>query len=154
MTAVRGVLLLAGLACGLYGAVLLWDNPLPVLFHIAIWAGAGVVLHDFAFAPVSAALGFAGTRILPRRYGGPVAIAATCTVVLVLLAIPVYDKPGMRRDNMTVLDRDYHLGLSVSIATVWLVLLCYLVLRRLPVGEDEAVEQQRTDDVESQPPAV
>ncbi len=34
-----------------------------------------------------------------------------CSVVLVLLAIPVYGKPGMRSDNMTVLDRNYPMGL-------------------------------------------
>ena len=82
-------------------------------------------------------------------------MAALCSVVLALLAVPVYGKPGMRPDNMTVLDRNYPLGLSISLAIVWLCLLMYfLAARLLPVRQDEMVEQQSTDDVERQPPAV
>ena len=64
-------------------------------------------------------------------------------------------KPGMRPDNMTVLDRNYPLGLSISLAIVWMCVLVYLLATRLlPVRQDEVVEQQRPDDVERQPPAV
>ncbi len=54
-------------------------------------------------------------------------MAAFCSVVLAFLAVPVYGKPGMRPDNMTVLDRNYPLGLSISLAIVWLCLLIYLL---------------------------
>jgi hypothetical protein len=54
-----------------------------------------------------------------------------------------------------VLDRNYPLGLSISLATVWLCLLIYfLVARLLPVRQDEMVEQESAGDVEPQPPAV
>ena len=83
-------------------------------------------------------------------------MAALCSVVLVFLAIPVYGKPGMRPDNMTVLDRNYPLGLWISLAVVWACVPLYYLLaaRLLPVRQDEVVEQQSTDDVERQPPAV
>lgn len=121
MTAVRAILMLAGLASLGYGGLLLWtDNPWPIIVRIGIWAAAGVVLHDFVFAPVCVAIGATGRRLLPMRWQGPVAIAALLTVTLLLLSIPVYDKPGARPDNATVLDRDYHQGLWIVVLVVWI----------------------------------
>jgi uncharacterized integral membrane protein len=155
MTAARVLLILAGLGLAGYGATLLWDNPTPILIRIVVWALAGVVLHDFVFAPICAAFGLVGRRLLPPRWQVPVAVALLCGVVLGLLAVPVVGKPGMRPDNLTVLDRDYPLGLLLSLSVVLLALLWYLLgVRLLPVRQDEVVEQQRAEYVERQPPAV
>ena len=155
MSAVRTLLALAGLSLGAYGAVLLYDNPPVILVRIAVWAAAGVLLHDFVFAPVCAAMGWAAGRVLPRRLQVPIGVAALCVLVLGLLAVPVYDKPGQRPDNATVLDRDYHHGLLLAVAAVVMVFLWYLLASRLlPVGQDDMVEQQRTRRVERQPPPV
>ena len=144
-----------GLILGGYGAVLLWENPPVIIMRIVVWAAVGVVLHDCVFAPVCAALGFAGRRLIPGKWWAPIAVAAFCSVVLAFLAVPVYGKPGMRPDNMTVLDRNYPLGLWISLAIVWVCVLVYLLAARLlPVRQDEVVEQQSADDVERQPPAV
>jgi hypothetical protein len=149
------VLIALGLALGGYGAVLLWDNPWQVIIHIGVWAAAGVVIHDFVFAPLCAAVGLAARKLIRGRVWTPVAVAGLCTVVLALLAIPVYAKPGAHLDNMTVLDRNYPLGLWVSIAIVWAcVPLYYLAIRLLPVRQDQVVEQQGAGDVEGQPPTV
>jgi hypothetical protein len=153
--AVRVLLVVAGIALGLYGATLLWDNPVEILIRIAIWAAAGVVLHDFVFAPLSAAVGFAGRRLVPRSWWPPVAVAALCSAVLGLLAIPVYSRPGAHADNMTVLDRNYPLGLAVSLTAVWACAVVYLLVRRLlPVRQDEVVQRQGADHVDGQPPTV
>ena len=155
VTAVRVMLVAFGVVVGGYGAVLLWENPPVIIMRILVWALVALVLHDLVFAPLCVVLGFAGRRLIPGRWWPPVAVAALCSVVLVFLAIPVYGKPGMRPDNLTVLDRNYPLGLWVSLAIVWAgVPLYYLVTRLLPVGEDEVVERQRADDVEGQPPAL
>lgn len=155
MTAARAMLVFAGVALGAYGGLLLWDNPPVVLMRILIWALIAALVHDFVFAPLCAALGFAGARLVPVRWRAPVAVAALCSVVLALLAIPVYGKPGLRPDNPTVLDRDYAVGLWVALAAVWVcVPLFSLVARRLPVRQDQMVHGQRADDVERQPPAV
>ena len=160
MNAVRMMLVVAGVAAAGYGAVLLWDNSSTVLLRIVVWALAGVVVHDFVFAPLCAALGLAGGRLLPARWQSPVAVAALCSVVLILLAIPVYDKPGLRPSNPTVLDRNYQLGLWISLATVWACVPLYYLLtrrvlaRRLPVRQDQVVDRQSADDVERQPPSV
>ena len=152
---VRVLLLLAGFGAGLYGAYLLWDNPLQVIVNIAIWAGAGVAIHDFVFAPICALFGLAGRKLIRGRWWKPVSVAGMFTVVLVLLAIPVYDRPGANPTNPTVVDRDYHQGLWIALAIVWAcVPVYYLVTRLLPVRQDQVVERQGADDVESQKPAV
>jgi hypothetical protein len=155
VTVTRVVLILFGVIIGGYGALLLWENPPVIIMRILVWAVVGVVLHDLVFAPLCVALGFAARRLIPGRWWSPVALAAFCSVVLVFLAIPVYGKPGLRPDNLTVLDRNYPLGLLLSLAIVWAcVPLYYLAVRLLPVRQNEVVQQQRADDVDRQPPTV
>lgn len=148
MTALRALLIAAGIAvCG-YGATLLLDNPRQVLIRIAVWAAAGVLLHDAVFAPACVALGFAGRRILPRSWWSPVMVASLCTAVLVLLSIPLYDKPGRQLDNPSALDRDYQSGLWVSLAIVWGAALLFVIgSRLLPVRQNDVIEKQRADHV-------
>ncbi len=153
MTVVRAVLLVVGAGLAGYGAWLVSDQPPVVLLRMLTWALAGVLIHDLVFAPLCTAAGWAGRRILPQRWWAPVAVAGLCTVVLLVLAIPVYDKPGLRPDNGTVLNRDYPRGLWISIALVWGAALGYrFMVRRLPIRQDEMVECQRADDVDGQPP--
>jgi hypothetical protein len=147
------VLIVVGIALGAYGALLLSENPPVIIVRILVWAVVGAIVHDFVFAPLCAALGFAGRRLVRGRWWTPVTVAGLCTVVLGLLAIPVYGKPGMRPDNMTVLNRDYPLGLLLSITIVWAcVPLYYLLTRLLPVRQDEVVEGHGAEDVHGQPP--
>ena len=110
MTAARTILVISGVMIGLYGVVLLWDHSPTVLVRIAVWALVGVAVHDFVFAPLCVAAGLAGRPLLPARWQSPVAVAALCTVVLAVLAVPVFNKPGLKPDNPTVLDRNYPLG--------------------------------------------
>ena len=100
-------------------------------------------------------MGFAGRRLIRGRWWTPVSVAGLCTAVLVLLAIPVYARPGARPDNLTVLDRNYPVGLWISLAVVWACVPVYFLLTRfLPVRQDDVVEHQSADDVGGQPPAV
>jgi hypothetical protein len=155
VTATRALLLLVGLAVGAYGAVLLWDNSLEVIIRIVAWSLIGVLLHDAVFAPLCLAVGFAGRRILPHRWWTPVLVAGLLTVVLVALAIPVYNKPGQHLDNLTVLDRNYQAGFWIALAVVWGAALLYLVGDRLlPVRQNQVVQQQSADHVDAQPPSV
>ena len=131
MIAVRVILIRVGLVIGGYGAILVFENPPVIIMRIVVWALVGVVLHDAVFAPLCVALGFAGRRLIPGKWWPPIAVAAFCSVVLVFLAIPVYGKPGMRPDNMTVLDRNYPLGLWLSLAIVWACVPLYYLAARL-----------------------
>ncbi len=151
----RAVLIVLGVAVGAYGAVLLLENPPVIIVRILIWAVVGAIVHDFVFAPAAAAMGFAGRRLIRGRWWTPVSVAGLCTAVLVLLAIPVYARPGARPDNLTVLDRNYPVGLWISLAVVWACVPVYFLLTRfLPVRQDDVVEHQSADDVGGQPPAV
>lgn len=119
MNALRAVLIVVGVAAGVYGAVLIWDFRLETIVRIAVWAGAGVILHDFVFAPLCAVLGWTGRRLIRGRWWTPVVVAGVCSATLVALAIPVYDARGAKPDNPTVLDRNYPVGLMISLALVW-----------------------------------
>lgn len=155
MTLLRWGIGLGGLILLGYGALLFTDNQPVIMVRIATWAVVAVIAHDFVFAPLCAAVGLAGRRLIPATYRAPIALAMLCSVVLALLAVPVYGRPGMRPDNITVLDRDYPLGLAVSLGVVWLSVLVYsLAVRLSPVRQDRMVERQRTDHVERQPPSV
>lgn len=154
MTPTRILLALLGIGLGGYGAVLLLDLAPVIIMRILVWAVVAAVVHDLVFAPVCVAIGLAGRRLIPLPWQSPVAVAGLCSVVLVLLAIPVFSRPGMRPDNPSVLDRDYPLGLAIALAVVWLCVPGYLLLRRLPVRQDQMVDRQGADDVEPQPPPV
>jgi len=155
VTAVRALLVLAGLSVGVYGALLVFDHSTQDIIRIAAWALIGVLLHDAVFAPVCVALGYAGRRILPHKWWTPVLVAGLLTVILVLLAIPVFSKPGQHLDNLTVLDRNYEAGFWIALAVVWGAALLYLVGDRLlPVGQNQVVQQQSADHVDAQPPSV
>ena len=155
MIGIRALLLVTGAAVAGYGATLLWDNPQVILVRILIWAACAVLIHDAVFAPLCLLIGLAGRTILPPRWRSPVAVGILCSVVLAILAIPVFDKPGQRPDNSTVLDRDYHAGLWISLGIVWVSVLTYQVIARaLPVRKYEVVEHEGTDGVERQPPAA
>src|SRR6185312_1024509 len=132
----RIALIVLGLILGVYGAVLVWENPPVIIMRILVWALVGVVVHDVVFAPACVALGFAGRRLVPGKWGPPIAVAAFCSVVLVFLAIPVYGKPGLRPDNMSVLDRNYPLGLWLSLAAVWVCVPLYYLVARLRARAD------------------
>jgi len=135
MIVVRGILIAAGLALGGYGALLLIaDNPWPVLINIGIWAAAGVIFHDFVFAPACVAIGLVGRRLIPRVWWAPFAVAALLSVVVMVLAIPVYDRPGARPDNPTVLDHDYHRGVVVLLALIWAGAAVYIIADHVVAG--------------------
>ena len=155
MTAVRVALWVVGVAVGLYGVVLVAEHSTQDIIRIVAWALIGVLLHDAVFAPLCLALGFAGRRILPHTWWTPILVAGLITVVLVLLAIPVYTKPGMHLDNLTVLDRNYEAGFWIAVAVVWGAALLYLIGDRLlPVRQNQVVQQQSADHVDGQPPSV
>lgn len=131
MRALRWGLVAAGLVSVACGAWLLVDLSTATLIRIVVWTGVGVVIHDFVFAPVTAALGYTGRRWLGRRWWPPVAVAAMCSITLVLLAVPVVDTPGAKPDNPTVLDRDYPLGLVLALAAVWVCVPVYVAVSAL-----------------------
>lgn len=125
MSASRILLIVAGLAVAAYGAVLVLDLPPRTIVLIAVWAGGGVIVHDFVIAPLTAALGYTAHRLIKGSWWAPVAVAALCSATLLLLAVPVFDAPGAKPDNPTAIDRDYPMGLALSLAVVWACVPAY-----------------------------
>ncbi|MFY0405673.1 hypothetical protein [Solicola sp. PLA-1-18] len=119
-TVTRGVLLLAGLAAGVYGAVLLLQLDFSRLLSTVIWLAGGVVAHDFVFAPVVVVLGVLLARVLPDAARRPVAVAVVVWGTVTVAAIPVLSGQGGKPDNATLLDRPYW--------TAWLVLTALVLV--------------------------
>ncbi|WP_330181738.1 hypothetical protein OHB26_36170 [Nocardia sp. NBC_01503] len=129
MTVIRILLIALGVWLGWYGISLLLDMNPTDLRSVALWFAGGILLHDGVFAPIAATLGVAARRVLPASWWAPVACGTVCTVTLALIAVPVIGRAGALSGNPTILNRDYVLGLSISLAVVWL--LVAVALRRV-----------------------
>ncbi|WP_067571031.1 hypothetical protein [Nocardia acidivorans] len=127
MTVIRVLLIALGLWLGWYGLSLLLDMNPADLRSAALWFAGGILLHDGVFAPAAATLGVAARRMLPASWWAPVACGAVCTVTLSLIAVPVIGRAGALPGNPTILDRDYILGLAISLAVVWLLVAVALL---------------------------
>lgn len=144
MTAMRILLLLAGLWLGWYGITLLLDFPRADLFSVALWFAGGILLHDAVFAPISAAVGATARRVLPGTWWGPTACGAVCTVALLLVAAPVLDRGNAMADNPTVLDRNYPLGLAVALILIWALVVAAGVARSVDGHRSRKAETSRS----------
>lgn len=131
MTTIRIILGLIGIWLTWFGVSLVLEQSPTDLTSIALWFAGAIVLHDGVFAPLCAAAGFAGKRILPPSWSGPVTIGAVCTVTLALIAVPVFGREFAVAGNPTVLDRDYHVGFVVAVAVVWSLVLAAALIRAM-----------------------
>jgi hypothetical protein len=102
-----------------YGAWLLLSRGRDHL-DIAIWLGAGVLLHDGLIALAALAAGVVVLRFAPTRVRGPLAAGLIVLSTVTVAAIPVLGRFGERADNPTLLPRDYTLGWLVFALAVLL----------------------------------
>jgi hypothetical protein len=87
------------------------------LADAALWLAAGVLLHDAVLAPVVLVVALLAAR-LPLVVRGPAVAGAVVLGSVTLAAVPVLGRFGARRDNPTLLDRDYAAGWLVLAALV------------------------------------
>jgi hypothetical protein len=88
---------------------------------MAIWIVGCLIAHDFVLAPFVFAAGKALRRVAS---GSDRRLLQTCFVlygVLFAVSIPVLGRFGQRPDNLTLLPRDYGVGLIVALSSVWIV---------------------------------
>ncbi|RDI49334.1 hypothetical protein [Nocardia mexicana] len=135
MTTVRILLALCGVTALWYSVTLLLPMSNADLKSVAMWFAGGILLHDFVFAPLCAAAGYTGRRLLPRAAWAPVAYGAVCTVTLLVVAVPVLGRENAVAGNPSILDRPYAWGLIVASATVWTV-VAVVMLRNRRRGRD------------------
>jgi hypothetical protein len=109
----------AGIAMAVWGALL--AIQVPQIIEFGAWFLAGPILHDALLAPFVAAVGLV--------LKGPVKAGAVVSGILVLIAIPLLWQPHVPV-NPGLHDRDYLLGLAISLAVVWLVVLGLVGVKR------------------------
>jgi hypothetical protein len=123
---VQAVLVVAGTAVIGYGGwlQLRQSGRAPqVLLSLALWFGAGPVLHDLLVAPAVAVVGLAVARLLPAPWRTTVAAGAVTTAAVVLVAIPVLTRPAAAPPNPGLDDRAYLPGLLAFLAVFWVLIL-------------------------------
>ncbi len=89
-------------------------NPVGV----ATWLIAGLVLHDFVFAPVIVGLGWVVARALPSWLRAPVQVGALIAGVVAIASIPLVLGRGRRPDNPSADPLDYPRNLLIVVAVV------------------------------------
>ncbi len=120
MIAIRIILLGLGTAAGAYGVALLLEQNPADLRSVVIWFAGGILVHDFGFAPVCAAIGAGARRLVPRGWWAAAVYGAVCSVALIAVALPVVGREHAVTANATVLDRPYGFGLLGALAVVWM----------------------------------
>lgn len=128
MRAVRAVLVLAGVACGLWGLWLMRDFTRDQLASGAFWLAGGVVLHDLVLAPLVVAIGWAASRVLPARLRRTSVPAFVVWGTLTVAFWPVLSGEGSKPGNDSILGRPY--GWSWVVMTVLLLAWAGLAGRR------------------------
>ncbi|WP_020104939.1 hypothetical protein [Nocardia sp. 348MFTsu5.1] len=129
---IRLFLILMALALGCYGLSLLWAMPRPDQLSIVFWLAGGLIAHDALFAPACIALGFAAKKLLPQAWWPPVLIAASASLIVLILALPVLLPRSEDKypDNATILDRPYGLGVLVALGIIWLMAIILVLVQR------------------------
>lgn len=145
--AVRGALLLLGLAAAAYGVLRMLDLGWSNTWAALVWTVGGLVLHDGVFAPVVLLLALVALRAARRRERlAPWTVALVVLVPTTLLAIPELGRFGADPGNPTLLDRHYWLGWTalVTLVLVPTALVSVVTARRqaataqTPGGDDGA----------------
>jgi hypothetical protein len=109
----------AGVAMAVWGALL--AIQVPQIVEFGAWFLAGPILHDALLAPLVGMVGLA--------LKGPVKAGAVVSGVLVLIAVPLLWQPHVPV-NPGLHDRDYLLGLAISLGVVWLAVLGFEGLKK------------------------
>lgn len=110
-----------GLAMGAFGALRFLQRDFPDIVNAVLWLAGGVLVHDAILAPLTIALTFLATRVLPAGARARVAVGFIVIATVTLTAVPVLGKFGERPDNPTILDRNYLVGWLVFVVLVVVV---------------------------------
>ncbi|MFI5776612.1 hypothetical protein [Nocardia sp. NPDC051570] len=129
MIAVRIILLALGIGAAGYGIRMLLEQNPDDLRSVVIWFAGGIILHDFVFAPICAAVGVGARRLVPAAWWASVVYGGICSIALIAVALPVVDREHALATNSTVLDRPYGIGLLLALAVVWLLVALHLIVR-------------------------
>jgi len=110
-----------GVLMGAFGALRFLQLDLEDIVNAVLFLAGGVIVHDGFIAPLTVALVFLLTRVVPSRMRTAVTMGLVVLGTVTVTAIPVLGGFGARPDNLTVLPRNYVLGWFVFAALVLVV---------------------------------
>lgn len=115
MNAIRALLVVVGVAIGIYGAFLLnhWQRPAQ-LVQVGEWAALAVILHDGVLAPLAVGLGWLTRHLLSGRVAAGAAVAFALITTTAVSAFAVINRSHGGGKNHTLLDRNYPMGLLLA----------------------------------------
>lgn len=114
MKAIRTLLVIVGVAMGVWGLWLMRDFRFEQLRSAIAWLVGGVVVHDGIVAPLVVGAGVVLARIVPDHAKKPAVVGLILWGTVTIAVANVLSGQGGKPDNDTVLNRPY-------VAT-WLVL--------------------------------
>ncbi|APA99739.1 hypothetical protein [Nocardia seriolae] len=141
MTIFRILLGALGIGLAYYGVELLLKMSTTDLGSVAVWFIGAILAENLIFGPAAALVGVLGHYVLPARWWPAYAVGAFTSLALILIAVPVLGREGAVPGNHSILDRDYTVGLLISLAVVWAGVAAYLLLnpaRRSPAAAAES----------------
>nr|WP_225957882.1 hypothetical protein [Amycolatopsis lexingtonensis] len=109
-----------------WGVVLFAEYALPVhpdVIATATWIVGGPVVNDGVIAPLTAVLGIVLSRIVPSPWKAPVVAGTVITGVLAIVAFPLLWRPYGTPPMPGLHDGAPGLGLALTVAAVWLVVI-------------------------------
>ncbi|MEU8635182.1 hypothetical protein AB0C38_23635 [Amycolatopsis sp. NPDC048633] len=134
MKTARALLALPGLAALAWGVVLFVEYAFPLrpdVIGTVSWIVAGPLLNDGVVVPLTAVLGIILARVLPHPWRVPVVTGTVITGVLLILAFPLLWRPYGTPPMPGLHDGNPALGLALTLAAVWLLVVLTALLRRV-----------------------
>ncbi len=134
MKTARALLALPGLAALAWGVVLFVEYAFPLrpdVFGTVGWIVGGPLLNDGVVAPLTAVLGIILARVLRPPWRVPVVTGTVLTGVLLILAVPLLWRPYGTPPMPGLHDGNPALGLALTLAAVWLLVLLTPLARRV-----------------------
>ncbi|MEV7039213.1 hypothetical protein [Amycolatopsis sp. NPDC051061] len=134
MKTARALLALPGLAALAWGVVLFVEYAFPLrpdVFGTVGWIIGGPLLNDGVVAPLTAVLGIILARVLRPPWRVPVVTGTVITGVLLILAFPLLWRPYGTPPMPGLHDGNPALGLALTLAAVWLLVVLTPLARRV-----------------------
>ncbi|WP_249026690.1 hypothetical protein, partial [Amycolatopsis pretoriensis] len=128
------LLALPGLAALAWGVVLFVEYAFPLrpdVFGTVGWIVGGPVINDGVIAPLTAVLGILLARVVPRPWRVPVVAGTVITGVLLIVAFPLLWRPYGTPPMPGLHDGNPALGLTLTLAAVWLLVALAPLARRV-----------------------
>jgi hypothetical protein len=112
--------LVLGAPVMVYGAYeLVQQAGWPRAVDVAVWLGAGLLVHDLVLAPLVLVVVWAIGRVAPRALRTPLRAGVLGSALVVAVAWPALRGYGNRPDNPTIHPLAYGTAVLTALAFLW-----------------------------------